>query len=66
MEASGDRNDAVLVISVWRELHSCPSFRGRVLAGSAEEPLPEGRAVTSHAEILDAVAQWLRRRMPED
>ncbi len=66
MEASGDRDDAVLVISVWREPDCHPSFRGRVLAGSRDEELPEGRPVTNHAEILDAVAQWLRRRMPED
>lgn len=66
MEVSGDRQDAVLVISVWRELDCRPSFRGRVLAGSRDDELPEGRPVRSHAEILDAVAEWLRRRMPED
>ncbi|MDD7926976.1 hypothetical protein [Actinomycetospora chibensis] len=66
MEVSGDRQDAVLVISVWREPDCHPSFRGRVLAGSSDEELPEAGPVTSHAEILDAVAAWLRRRMPED
>ena len=66
MDSEADRDEAVLVISVWREPDSRPSFRGRLVVDPLDEELGEKRAGTTHAEILDLVAQWLRRRMPED
>lgn len=59
-----DRHDTVLVISAWREPDSHPGFRARVLAGGSDEDAEE-HVVASHAELLDVVARWLARRMPE-